>query len=201
MTVQEYQDRNVAITNEINDLRVKADSYTAQAAQYRATAQAWLNQIGNKGKTTCTGTKKQKDACEADATEKRIHAQNNINLALSSEANAKDIQEKKIPALQLEFNENIQRIEETQATEAQVAEELSKQGKTIESVQTIAEAQAQAEIETQRVVSQARAAGELQKMEADASNKRKYGYVIAGVGALVLIIVAIALIKKFRKKK
>lgn len=196
MTVQEYQDRNASITMQISKLKAQADSYTKEAAAKRIVAQEYLNNIGNNGKGGCTGSGKKKSACEEDKLWKTQQSNNSLALAQQYESNAKKITTVEIPNLNKEFQENIKRIEEAQHTASQVSLELSKQGQTIESVRTVADANAESILRQ----SNAQAEATLKKAEADTSNKKKMGLIMALAGVVVIAVVGLILFKKFKKK-
>lgn len=201
MTVQEYQARNVAITSQIATLNSQAISLEQQASVFLSDAQAWRNQKGNDGKGGCKGTAKQKAACEADKTWKEAQAVGKENSANSALSTANSIRNTQIPALEKEFAQNTQQISVAQASAKEVSAILAQQGKTQTSVQTQTMEEAKANYEATLLKANAEAAGIAKSAEADAKNKKTMGYVIAGVGVVVIAIVGYFLVQKFKKRK
>lgn len=199
-SVKEYQERNVAISAEIESLQAKNASLTASISSYNTAAQDWRNQKGNDGKGGCKGTAKQKAACQEDMAYKESKAVGYEGQAKAA-TQAIASNNAKITQLSAEFQKNIELIASAQKSSEQVAKELSLQGTTTEAVQTKSNAESEALLLAAKASSDAQAEAVKMEAEANASNKKKIGMVIAIVVGGVALVGALILVKKLRKKK
>lgn len=196
MTPADYQKRNAELTAKIVQLENAIQTATNQAAKYGQNARQW---ILNKT-IPCRGTANNKAACEKDNLYKDSKSLENKGYQ-QSELNKVEGYKTTIKQLQEEITKNIGLMDEAQASASQVSATLANQGLTFESVATTSNAQADAIREQATILATSQAQKMAVETDTDAKNKQVRNYVFVAAGILAIVIVAIVVIKKLKKKK
>lgn len=174
------------INEEIKQLEALIYQKNASAEAYKKQGQDWLDDAYKT--RNCTGTKKRKDACNAENQRKT-----NVGNGYMSQANTLLAEVKQHEARIVELRKMAQA---SALTDSEVAKVLAGQGMTFASVQVLAEKQGEAEVEKQRTVAQA----EAQAVSDKANTNKTIGYVVIAVIVVGAIVGIGFLIKKLRKK-
>lgn len=178
-TSQEYNE-------EIKRLESLITSKQAQADSLNKSGQAWIDDAYKT--RNCKGTKKQKDACNAENQRKTNLGNQYLNQARGLIA--------QIASHNSRIAELRELSKQAALTDSEVSKILAGQGKTTEAIKIFAEKQGDAEFEKQKLIAQAESNAVAEKTETN----KKATYVIMGVVALAVIAVVAMLIKKLRKK-
>ncbi len=147
------------------------------ASTWKADADGMKIRSGNKG-----------DSDRAERERKYEMYENYIRLA--QEKNAEVVEFRQLRASQMILKG------EAEATSKQVALTLANQGLTVESSLQ----KATSEGEALKIKTAGDAQATVTNAEADASNKKKVGLIIAGIGLVIVVAVSVILYKKFKKK-
>ncbi|MCO5258679.1 MAG: hypothetical protein M9916_00870 [Crocinitomicaceae bacterium] len=199
-SVQEYQERNVAISAEIEKLKAQNESLMGTIVANKARAVDWRNSKSDCKKVYHPLQTQKIKECNQENDRKEAIAAGSDALVKSSNATYQ-ANLSKINQLNTEFQKNIELIASAQKSSEQVAKELSLQGTTTEAVQTKSNAESEALLLAAKASSDAQAEAVKMEAEANASNKKKIGMVIAIVVGGVALVGALILVKKLRKKK
>lgn len=198
MTESQYTQAIADNTAKVNALIARNRELDALITNYSNVAMEWRNQANSlnncKGKI---GNKKTE--CQNDLTHKLQKANANTELAKSREAEkALNLQE--IKKLNADIN-LLQAARDTAvASSKEVSLILANQGLTKAGEEAKAEATAEAIKNEAQTVATARAEAITKEGEATAESKKVQGWIFAAAGGVVLIILSIVLIKKFKKK-
>lgn len=182
MTPEEYD-------KEIARIRALIASKNSSIASLTNQGTAWIQDAAKT--SNCTGTAKKKKACQDENARKISVGQGYINQANAIKS--------EVTSLEKQLNDLIAARAQAALTANEVSKVLASQGTTESALDILAEKTGQAQVEAANIQAAATAKAIEKQAEADASNKKKVGFIIAGIAIVVVTVVAIILYKKFKK--
>lgn len=167
---------------EIEKMEKEMATKSSQAATWTKTANTQDNYVKTKH---CSGTKKKKDACNAEKRRITIDTQEKRRFAATATARANDLKNNIIPGLRADLASHNAALAAYNASQVEIDQKLAGQGKTRESV-----------IEDQKIQ------GEIDKVKAveNLKTEKTQKYVILGLVTLGVLTAGYIGFKKLRGK-